>query len=213
MLSREILKKGVIEVEGSDGIIREIAYEGPAQRLQAAHMVAGGTLIKTTKTLGEDDKVIEHKDRFILADEYYPTKRVKAMDNMMEPQKQYVIFTAFIHERELLVQHFKERATGSLEALRKGEAQVAVLSIKSYSMGVNLAWLSGGVLFYSLHWSGAVHCQVLDRQLKFDRDVPALTWVPLLTGGVDQYVFNTVSKKEEFNLDVYKTLQRRNKCK
>jgi len=95
-------------------------------------------------------------------------------------------------------------ATEDLEEFKNGDARFAVLSTTSYSMGVDLSWISGCCLFYSMPWSGAVWSQVLDRQLKFDRKRKALVAVLLHDGGVDEVVYDTISQKQNFNLRRYR---------
>ena len=186
---------GLCDEIAKDGVVRLgdhlCVYETPAARLQGAHMACGGTLI--------DDQ----GEAFVLPDMYNPTYKFDLIRSRLKPDLQYVIFAHYIHERTALLKWFGDLATDDLETLRRGLAQVCILSTTSYSMGVDLSWLTGCTIAYSIPWSGAVWSQVLDRQLKWDRKREAIMGVVLLDGGVDCAVYDAVTSKQNFNARKY----------
>jgi len=189
-----IMKHGVWEGSDKEGVVRTCVYESPAAKLQGAHMACGGTLID------------EDGEPFILGEEFNPYYRAHWIHQNAKPGKKYAIQTAWIHERQLLL-NYLPMATDSLEEFRQGDYRFWVASLMSFSMGVDLSWISGTQILYSIPFSGAHYSQVKDRQLKYDRTRPALVGVPLLNGGMDNYVFQAVNNKMDFNLAFYKSIR------
>jgi len=185
-LCDEIDKEGIIRVGN-----RTCVYESPASRLMGSHMATGGTLLD------------ENGDGFVLPDSFNPRYKLDKIRDRAKAGLKYVIFSHYIYERSFILQELGGDATDDLEKLRRGEAQFCVLSTTSYSMGVDLSWVTGCCIMYSIPWSGAVWSQVLDRQLKFDRTREAVVGIILLDGGVDELVYETVSRKQNFNLKSY----------
>jgi len=80
----------------------------------------------------------------------------------------------------------------------------AVLLWLDLAEGVDLSWLTGSMILYSLSFSGSKFSQVCDRQLKHDRINQAKVAVPLLKGGVDGHVLEAVRAKRSYNATMFK---------
>jgi hypothetical protein len=186
-LCEEIEKNGIVEVDG-----RVCVYETPAARLQGCHMACGGTLMD------------ENGEGFSLPVEYDPVYKIRKIMEKTEGGKKYVIFAHYIHERKFIRETLGDLVTYELEGFDISSQMFCVLSSTSYSMGVDLSWLTGCQIIYSVPWSGAVWRQLLDRQLKYDRVREAVVGVLLLDGGVDELCYDAVSKKQNFNLSRYR---------
>lgn len=198
-ISQRIRKEGIVEVEDSEGSTRVCVYDTPASRSQGAHMVGGGTLID------------EDGEAFVLGgvDAHY---RAAWIRNGAKVGKQYVIQTEFIHERFLLLDFLGPLATDDLEEFKSGAYRFVVLSLKSYSMGIDFSWLDGTQILYSMCWSGGHFDQVCDRQLNFTRTKPAIVAIPLLKGGIDRAVYEGVTTKGKFNASIYREIANANKA-
>jgi hypothetical protein len=167
--------------------------KGPAQLLQAVHMLAGGTY----KAYGEARR---------LPEEFDPYYRARWIAEGMLPGKTYVVLTAYIEERPLVAEYLD--ATGhtvaeTLEELREMSEGVFVGSLASLAEGVDLSWITGTQILYSLTFSGAKFSQVVDRQLNFNRTEAARVAIPLLRGGIDGDVLEAVRNKVDFNGRIY----------
>jgi hypothetical protein len=185
-ISKRILADGVVSVGG-----RLIAYETGAARLQGAYMALGGTLID------DDGEAVELP--------FEPAK-LRWIRDGAKAGRQYVVFTHFIAERALLLRRLP-MATDDLDAFKAGgpdQFRFLVLSMTSFSMGVDLSWISGTMLIYSCSWSGAVWSQVKCRMLRHDRTEPAIIGVPIVAGSIDSMVIDAVEEKESFNLTLFR---------
>ena len=199
-LIRKIKKDKVVEVVDSEGVGRMVVYDkGAAQVLQACHMLAGGTLIDVD---GE---------AFVLSDSYGSSYRVDWIINGTRGNgKQYAIFTQYVAERAFIRGKLLEaglRVFDDFDEMRgAGGAGYWVGSLSGNAEGVNLSWLNGSQILYSLTWSGSKFSQICDRQLHFDRKEKAKVAIPMLKGGIDNYVYDAVSNKKNFNSSIYKSL-------
>lgn len=186
-LCDEIAKEGIVRIGD-----RLCVYETPAARLMGAHMACGGTLL--------DDQ----GQGFVLPDEFEPRYKLDLIRKRAKQGLKYVIFAHYIYERAFLLSELGDSSCEDVETFRTNDCQFCVLSTTSYSMGVDLSWLSGCCIMYSIPWSGAVWSQVLDRQLHFKREREAVVAVLLLEDGVDTLVYEAVSRKQNFNLSRYR---------
>jgi hypothetical protein len=190
-LIHKIKKDKVVEVVDDEGEPRLCVYDkGPASVAQACHMAAGGTL-----------KDVDGQ-AFVLGSQYDACYRVRWMANGMSPSKQYVIHTAYIAERAFIVKTLMSlgvKVHEDLDSLRLSGGGACVVSLESYAEGVDMSWLDGSQILYSLVWKGAKFSQVCDRQLKHDRRLPVKVAIPLLSGGIDSYVYDAVRHKRNFN--------------
>jgi len=184
-LCDEIWKEGLIEIDG-----RTCVYETPAARLQGAHMAGGGCLI--------DD----NGEAFILPSEYDPYYKARWIKEGAKDGKQYIIQTAFIHERKLLMEYLG--ATDDLDEFKDSGVKFWVGSLMSYSMGVDFSWISGTQILYSMPFSGAHYQQCLDRQLNFKREKPAIVAIPI--GGIDAQVHAALKEKKNFTASFYRAI-------
>ena len=196
-ITKNIMKDGYIQVMDTQGIHRECVYEGPAQRLQGAHMLTGGTLID------------EAGEAFVLNDRYSPVYRWGACRAFIQDHggKQFAIMTTYIHERIYLLELWGDEATDDYEAFKAGGFRYWVCSLMKHSMGFDLSWMDGCQILYSIPWSGSHWAQVGDRQLKHDRTEKAVVGVPLMIGGLDNYVYKGVTEKGRFNASIYKEIR------
>lgn len=170
-----------------------VCDKGPAQLLQMCHILAGGTY----KAYGEAR---------VLPEDYDPTYRARWIGEGMRDGKTYAILTAYIEERALVADTLASMGHvvhESLDDLREAGNGAFVGSLASLSEGVDMSWLTGSQILYSLTFSGAKFSQVCDRQLNFYRKEPAKVAIPLLKGGIDRDVFNAVSMKQDFNSRIY----------
>lgn len=195
---RKIKKDKVVELFDEDGEGRLCVYDkGSAQVIQACHMIGGGTLID------------ESGEAFVLHSRYYPSYRVDWIINGTRGKgRNYCIFTQYIKEREFIRARLLEeglRVFDTIDEMRDSGAHgYWVGSLASYAEGVDLHWLDGSQILYSLTWSGSKFSQVCDRQLNFKRTKPAKVAIPILKGGLDSYVYDAVSNKRNFNATVYR---------
>jgi len=170
-----------------DGIIkigeRLIVAESPAAILQKSAMICGGTLID------EDGEAFPHGPF---------SKLDYIIEKLKKDNKQHAIFTQYIHERELIMRSFGS-STDDMEAFKNGEARIFVGSIKSYCEGVDLSWLSGSMILYSLTFSGSTYAQILERQNNYKRTLPIKIHVLMIRGSVEESIFKAVSNKQNFN--------------
>lgn len=193
-LIARIKRHKLADVEDLDGERRLIVCDkGPAQVLQTCHMIAGGT--------ATDD----NGEHFVLGgvDAEYRARWIA--DGMVEGRS-YVIQTAYILERAFLVGVLRGRGVKvweTLDELREAGAGCWVGSLASYAEGVDMSWITGSQILYSLVWSGAKFSQVCDRQLNFKRVEKAKVTVPLLEGGIDEDVLEAVRGKVNFNKRFY----------
>ena len=167
--------------------------KGPAQVLQCCHMLAGGTY----KREGEAE---------VLPDRYDPAYRARWIAKGMDKAKSYAILTAYIEERSFVAGHLRlmgHTVHDELDELKESGSGCFVGSLSSLSEGVDMSWLTGSQILYSLSWSGAKFSQICDRQLNYKREKPAKVAIPLLKGGVDKRVFDAVSSKCNFNAGFY----------
>lgn len=205
-LVRKAAKSGHVVFTDTDGREHERFFDSPAERLQAAHILSGGTFMETIKE-NVGGKVKERKVYHTLDDwKYDPFYKVNYIKEKFNDGKQYVVFTKYIHERNLLKLNLPN-CTTSKEKFLTGDYQFWVASITTNAMGVDLSWVTGGCIMYSTTWSGQVWSQVKDRQLTFARETPAYVWVLNLKGGVDDRVLEAVENKDNFNSRMYKELE------
>lgn len=197
LASKLIMKDGYLTIEDQDGKMRECVYEGAAQRLQGAHMLTGGTLID------------EAGEAFTLGNGHHPYARIEACFKFCRyvGGSQFAIMTTYIHERVYLLGFLGYEATDDYEDFKAGGFRYWVCSLMTHSMGFDLSWMDGCQILYSIPWSGSHWAQVGDRQLKHDRTEEAVVGVPLMIGGLDNYVYKGVTEKGRFNASIYKEIR------
>ena len=183
----KILSTGVLKIGD-----RVISCSQPAERTQKAHMIAGGTL--------KDD----NEECFTLPSEFDPFYRARYIKQRIDETKQYTIFTNYIHERTMLLQYFGSQATDDMEIFKSTGVPLFIGSITSWSEGVDLSWLTGALIIYSLSWSGATYLQIIDRMMNKKRVEPVKIHVMNLMGSIDALVFEAVSQKQNFNSTFYR---------
>jgi len=186
--SKSFEKKGIWQ-EGE----RVVLGENPASILQKRHMAEGGTLID------EDGVGFTH--------DFYPFYKINYMIERMEKGKEYAITTAYIHERQFIVDELEAsgfKVVIELEDFVEGCGAIFVGSGISNAEGVDLSWMTGSMIIYSLNWSGSKFLQLLERQNNFKRDRPIKVHVLLCKGGVDETVFEAVNNKQNFNRSFFK---------
>lgn len=190
-LIRKVKRDKVVEVGGET-----YAFDkGPAQVLQACHMIAGGTM-----PVGDGSAMR-------LPDEFDPMYRVRWIAEGIRPGRSYVVLTHYVEERAFVEEGLRDMGVdviGSLEWLEYVGTGVFVGSLGSLAEGVDMSWLTGSMILYSLSFSGSKFSQVCDRQLKFNRVSPAKVAVPLLKGGVDSAVLGAVRMKKNYNATMFK---------
>ena len=183
----ELLKIG--DVVKRDGIIklgdRVVVAESPAAMLQKAAMACGSTLID------------EDGEAFQVREGMFP--KLNYIDARVWDGRRHAIFTQYIMERDILLDHFGDYATDDMDAFRRGEFKLFVGSIKSYCEGVDLSWLSGSMILYSLTFSGSTYAQILERMNNFKRTEPIKIHVLMIRGSVEESIFKAVSSKQNFN--------------
>ena len=181
-LCDKIKRDGILEIEG-----RTVVAEGPAAKLQKMAMLCGGTLI--------DD----NDEPFV----FDGTAKLDFLLGKMKKGRQYAIFTAYIKERDLICDVLGAhgwRCGEDMEALKSGEIDCFVGSLKRYSEGFDLSWLkNGAMIIYSLTFSGTTFHQILNRMIKFDRVDPAIVHILMIKGSVEESVFKAVNSKQSFN--------------
>jgi len=172
------------------------AYDkGPAQVLQACHMIAGGTIPD-----GQGGAMR-------LPDEFDPLYRVRWIANGIRMGRSYVVLTHYVEERAFVEEGLREMGVdvvGGLDWLEHVGAGVFVGSLSSLSEGVDMSWITGSMILYSLSFSGSKFSQVVDRQLNHKRVDKAKVAVPLLNGGVDGHVLDAVRAKRNYNATMFK---------
>ena len=183
-MGNQIKRDGIMLVEG-----RTVVAEGPAAQLQKMAMLCGGTLI--------DDA----GEGFV----FYGTTKLDYLLGKMKNGRQYAIFTAYIKERDLISDVLGAhgwRCSEDMDALKNGEIDCFVGSLKRYSEGFDLSWLvNGAMVIYSLTFSGTTYHQILNRMIKYDRVDPAIVHVLMIRGSVEEQVFKAVNGKQSFNED------------
>lgn len=182
-LGSEIKEKGVLSIQG-----RYVPALGIAQKLQKAHMLCGGTCID------------EDEEAFVLPEEYDPCYKARYIKEKAVEGRQYAIFTAYREERVLLRDYLGDGATEDMELFKAGGAQYFIGSMISWAEGVDLSWMSGSLILYSLAWSGATYLQILQRMNNKLRDEDIYIHVLCLEGGTDMDVLRAVRSKQNFNV-------------
>jgi hypothetical protein len=185
----EIKENGIVRIGE-----RVVLAENPAAILQKSAMACGGTLI--------DDK-----GEAFICDDPWASAKTDYIAKKLDRSKQYAIFTQFIAERdhiiaELMIKGFS--VGDDMDAFKAGAFEIFVGSIKRFSEGVDLAWINGAMVLYSLTFSGSTYEQILNRMNKFDRAEPIKVHVLLVAGSIEEYVFKAVSEKKNFNTAFYK---------
>jgi hypothetical protein len=184
-MGKRICKHGILELGE-----RVVVAENPAASQQKAAMICGGTVLDDE---GGRFEFISEKASYLL--------------NRVKDGRRLVVFTAWVAERDMLIRLLKEhgwRAGEDMEALERGELDVFVGSLKRYSEGVNLAWLTdGAMVLYSLSFSGATYHQVLNRMIRYDRVEPVKVHVLLVKDSVEEKIYNAVSQKRDYQARVY----------
>ena len=179
-LGNSIHRDGIIKLDN-----RTVVAESPAAILQKAAMACGSTLID------------EDGEAFQVREGMFP--KLNYIDARVWDGRSHAIFTQYIMERELLLDHFGDYATDDMEAFRRGEFRLFVGSIKSYCEGVDLSWLDGSMILYSLTFSGSTYAQILERMNNFKRTEPIKIHVLMIRGSVEESIFKAVSNKQNFN--------------
>lgn len=171
-----------------------VCDKGPAQVLQQAHILAGGHY-----SVDGEFKV--------LPSEFDPEYRARWIGEGMREGRSYVVLTHYVAERPFvasILERMAHMVHDSLDDLRESGEGVFVGALSSLAEGVDMSWLTGSQILYSLTWSGSKFSQVCDRQLNFHRSDPAKVAVPLLRGGVDADVLEAVMGKQNFNAGFYR---------
>ena len=91
-----------------------------------------------------------------------------------------------------------------MDAFRDGEFSIFVGSIKRFAEGVDLSWLSGSMIIYSLTFSGSTYAQILSRMCNWNRTEPIKVHVLMARGSVEEYIYKAVSSKQSFNESFYR---------
>lgn len=180
-LGAMLKRDGMVDVYGA-----VITAENPAAILQKQAMVCGGTV------LDENGKVVYTGS----------TKKAYYLYRKLEKGKQYAIFTQYIAERDLLSEILTGRGfsvTDDMDKFRAGEADLFIGSIKRYSEGVDLSFITGSMILYSLTFSGSTYVQILERMNNFERVDPIKVHVLMVKGSVEESIFSAVSQKRNFN--------------
>jgi hypothetical protein len=163
-----------------------VTAENPAALKQKKAMACGGTL------LSEDGEVV-----------YTGSKaKIEYLVSRLNRGKQYAVFTQYVAERAFVVDGLRDggwNCTVDMEAFKRGEVAVFVGSIKTWSEGVDLSWIDGAMIIYSLTFSGATFVQLLDRMNNFKRVDPIKVHVLMVRGSVEPDILRVVSQKKDFN--------------
>ncbi len=189
-LGDEIEREGILEIED-----RAIVAENPAAILQKKAMICGGTV------LDDDGEVLRIGNR----------AKLDYMVERLSEDRQYAIFTQYIAERDLILDEMHKigRSAGDdMEAFKAGDFDIFVGSIKRYCEGVDLSWLDGAMVIYSLTFSGSTYSQILDRMCNWERREPIKVHVLMVRGSVEEGIFDAVSSKQSFNESFYKKAKR-----
>ena len=195
--SKTFARKGIWQGEIGDEE-RVVLGETPAAVLQKRHMTEGGTLID------ENGEAFVH--------DWFPCYKINYMLDRLEKGKEYAIVTAYIRERQFIVEELVREGHKVIEDLSdfvEGCGGIFVGSGISNAEGVDLAWMTGSLIIYSLNWSGAKFLQLLERQNNWARDRPIKVHVLLCRGGVDEDVFAAVKNKQNFNASFFRGRSRR----
>ncbi len=187
--SKQFEKKGI----WTDPDGKVVVGETPASVLQKRHMAEGGTLID------EDGESFVH--------DMFPYYKINYMLDRLEKGKEYAIVTAYIRERQFIVDELRaagHKVVDDLADFVEGCGGIFVGSGISNAEGIDLAWMTGSMIIYSLNWSGAKFLQLLERQNNWARDRPIKVHVLLCRGGVDEDVFSAVKNKQSFNASFFR---------
>lgn len=187
-MGNRLKKDGIIEIGG-----HSVVAETPAAALQKMAMVCGGTLINDE---GESLEVYSAMDK------------LEFLERKMKKDRQYAIFTSYIAERSLIIEHFEPlgwKCGDDMEAFKAGELDLFVGSLKRYSEGFDLSWLvNGAMIIYSLTFSGTTFHQILNRMIKYDRVDPAYVHILMIKDSVEEKIFKAVNNKQTFNAEFIK---------
>jgi SNF2 family DNA or RNA helicase len=94
-----------------------------------------------------------------------------------------------------------------MDAFKTGAFNVFVGSIKRFCEGIDLAWLNGSMILYSLTFSGSTYEQILNRMNRFDRIEPIKVHVLLVKNSIEEKIFAAVSNKKNFNTTFMKQVK------
>jgi hypothetical protein len=165
--------------------------ENPAAILQKRAMICGGTV------LSEEGKVLFTGSR----------AKIDFILERLRQGKQYAIFTQYIGERAFVAEALRDAGHSvgyDMDEFRDGEFSVFVGSIKRFAEGVDLSWLSGSMIIYSLTFSGSTYAQILSRMCNWNRTEPIKVHVLMVRGSVEEYIYKAVSSKQSFNESFYR---------
>lgn len=180
----QIKKHGVMKMNGY-----HVLAENPAAVLQKQAMICGGTV------LDEDGDPI-----------VWVSKKLEYLAKKVRESKKIAIFTQYIAERELIVDHLyfdkKIKATDDMDLFKAGNFNIFVGSIKSWCEGVKLDFIDCMVL-YSLTFSGSTYSQILERMSSYEREDTPKVHVLMVKDSVEEYIFKAVSEKQSFNRGFY----------
>jgi hypothetical protein len=188
----EIKKNGLVQFGD-----HTVVAENPAAILQKSAMACGGSLIDDSgeaficNGLGENAKI-----------DYMAKKLNKS--------KQYAVFTQFIAERAHIINGLRSHGFtcgDDMDAFKTGAFNVFVGSIKRFCEGIDLAWLNGSMILYSLTFSGSTYEQILNRMNRFDRIEPIKVHVLLVKNSIEEKIFAAVSNKKNFNTTFMKQVK------
>ena len=185
----EIKENGLVRIGE-----RVVLAENPAAILQKSAMACGGTLI--------DDQ-----GEAFICHGLGENVKIDYMAKKLDKNKQFAIFTQYIFERDHIINGLRLRGFecgDDMDEFKAGAFKIFVGSIKRFCEGVDLSWLNGAMIIYSLTFSGSTYEQILNRMNKFDRIDPIKVHVLLVAGSIEEYVFKAVSEKKNFNTAFYK---------
>lgn len=117
--------------------------------------------------------------------------------------KKIAIFYIFRAEMEMLRWVFKGKVTESPEVFNASTDLVFCSQIQSGSMGTNLS-TAEALIFYNIHFSNLQYWQARERMQLQKRETPALLYWVFAEGGIEEKIYEAVSKKHDYVLSYFK---------
>jgi len=205
-LQTDMLQTGKIELSPHPVIAKTLVSS-----MQKAHQICGGTVLREVRRelVRVGGKVKVNKDgepvtRGVNETLELSSYKARWVAEAMKDIK-FACLTFFRGEVPLLHASLSDRkVTDDPELFQKTDENVVFVgSFQRFSRGVDLSE-ADAIVFYSIPFSAESFIQARERMLNHARTRPAPVYFPILSGGLDEQVYQRVAiEKMDFHKDYY----------